>query len=368
MNDFKKQLDQIDIPKSLHKRSLQGIEQAKNELQKPKRWMPKILTVAVTIAAGGFIALSVGKHDTRQQQSSSLLDGSLSSPIVYWSIAIFLMVMTIFIVKMAIRKGIDKKVSIAMGFIMTLLLGNSAFYLQNQLPRPIAVPLVQTFFSNNETYDFTIHYITNKDDRRFVKYLQGDNLTLLASYYGDRENKGISYYPADVRNESAHQFMRTAYFVGIKEEIQALINSKEVFLVLDDGEKLPTTLQFDFDHSDKELKEPRGTTGSFDGDETATFDMVQDVVLDTVNIPEVLKRSVSFTNIMVNEIAYTEKDLPITVKKGQQVTISFHVSGTGMDVHAEVGVSGSDGILPIWMHREASFNIPKIREEIERYD
>ncbi|KOS63472.1 hypothetical protein FJQ98_09295 [Lysinibacillus agricola] len=369
MNDFKKQLDQIDIPKSLHKRSLQGIEQAKKEQQISKRWMPKILTVAVTLAAGGFIALSVGEeHDTRQQQSSSLLDGSLSSPILYWSIAIFLMIMTIFVVKMAIRKGMDKTASIAMGFIMALLLGNSAFYLQNQLPRPITVPLVQDFFSSNESYDFTIHYITNKSDRRFVKYLQANNLTLQARDYGDRENKGISYYPADVTNESSHQFMRAAYFVGNKEEIKTLINSTEVFLVLDDGEKLSTTLRIDFEHSAKELKGFIGTSGSYDGDRTATFVLTQDVVLDTVNIPEVLNRSISFTEIKVNEIAYTEKDFPIAVKKGQRVTISFHISETGMDVHAKVGVSGPDGMLPIWIQREASFKITKIREEIERHD
>ncbi|KOP80514.1 hypothetical protein AMS59_03785 [Lysinibacillus sp. FJAT-14745] len=365
MNDFKKQLDQIDIPKSLHKRSLQGIEQAQ---QKSKRWMPKILTVAVTIAAGGFIALSVGEHNTRQQQSSGLLVESLSSPILYWSIAIFLMIMTIFIAKMAIRKGIDNKLSIAMGFIMTLLLGNSAFYLQNQLPRPITVPLVQDFYSNNETYGFTIHYITNKNDQRFVKHLQVDNLTLLARYYGEVENKGILNFPEGVTNEGSHQFMREAYFVGNKEEIQTLIKSKEVFLVLDDGEKLPTTLQINFDHSDKELKGFVGTSGSFAGDETVTFVMTQDVVFDTVNIPEKLNRSISFTEMKVNEIVYTEKDFPIAVKKGQRVLISFKFNDSGMDVHAKVGISGPDGMLPIWMHREASFNIPKIREEIEKYD
>lgn len=366
MNDFKKQLDRIDIPKSLHKRSLKGIKRAKNEQQKHKRWMPKILTVTVTIAAGGFIALGVGKQDTRQQQSSSLLDESLSSPIVHWCIAIFLMIMTILVVIIAIRKGIDKKLSIAMGFIMTLLLGNSTVYLQNQLPKPITVPLVQDFFYSNENFDFTIHYITNKSDRRFVKYLQADNLTLQAKYYGNSENKGISYYPVDVTNDSSHQFMRAAYFVGNREEIQTLINSKEVFLVLDDGEKLPTLLQMDFDHPEKVQVDFLGTSGG--NDEMAIFVMMQDVVLDAVNIPEILKHSVSFTDIKVNEIAYTEKDFPIAVKKGQRVIITFQTSEAGMDVRAKVGVSGRDGMLPKWINREASFNIPKIREEIERHD
>ena len=62
MNDLKKQMDQIDIPESLHQRSLQGIEQAKKEQHRPRHWVPKVLTIAVTFAVCVFVAFMVGNN------------------------------------------------------------------------------------------------------------------------------------------------------------------------------------------------------------------------------------------------------------------------------------------------------------------
>ena len=77
MSNFKRQLDDIKIPESLHQRSLQGIQQAQKEQRKPRTWLPKVVASIVTFAAIGFIVLNVGERDTRQQQASILTEKKL---------------------------------------------------------------------------------------------------------------------------------------------------------------------------------------------------------------------------------------------------------------------------------------------------
>lgn len=370
MSNFKKQLDNIHIPESLNKRSLQGIQQAEKERRKPQNRVPKLVALVVTIAAVSFIALNVGEKDTHQQQTGTVIEKSAFSPQFYWLIAAVLTVVTGLVIRAAIRKGMNKKLGIASGVIIVLLLGNSAVFLQNQLAKPITVPLVHDFFAGNGAHDFAIRYIVNKNDHRSVSFLQAGELTLQALYPDETKGNDLFYYPTDISEEGRHQLMRGAYFQGNTEEIQVLIDSDEVFLVLDDGEKLATSLQIDFDSKYGPLLNENTymSQGSNDGENSRTVIIEQDTVFDDVYLPKILESSVTFEKLEVDKVVHTEGDFPVAVKKGQLVKIIFKIDDASMDINTMVGVRGSNGLLPIKVFRKATIDLKKIREEIERHD
>jgi len=324
--------------------------------------VPKMMTVGAVY----FIAVQekVFQLATFKQGMSTF------SPTIYWLCAIGLSLLTAFVVRTAIRRGADKKFVLVLGFIVLLLFGNSAFYLQNQLAQPITVPLAYDLYSGNERHDLTIHYVTNKSDHRAVQYLQAGEVTLFARYYEQpAKDQPMFYYPADVTEQGRYQLMRSAYFIGNKEEMQKLINSDAIYLVLDDGEKLSTTLQLDFDRpADEVAYHMISSSGSSNGDQQGTFKMMQNAVFDDVFIPEILQGSIDFEEISVNGKTYSVKDFPIVVKEGQLVSISLQSKAIGIDLQTMVGISGPQGILPIWILQKAPFDIRKIKEESLPHD
>ena len=370
MSDFKRQLDDIKIPEKLHQRSLQGIQQVQKEQRKPRNWLPKVVASVVTLAAIGFIALSAGERNVRQQQASTLIEKSPFSSRIYWFIAIVLMLVTVFAIRRAIQKGMNQKLGIATCVIVVLMLGNSALFLQNQLAKPITVPLVHDLYAGNATHDLQISYMTNKTDHRSVSYLQAGELTLLARYYDKSQKNDVFYYPLDTLEEGNHQLLRSAYFVGNTEEMQALIDSDEVFLVLDDGEKLSTSLQIDFDSKHGTLlnEGTHMTQGNIDGEVSRTVVIEQDTVFDEVYLPKILESSITFEKLEVDKVVYTEADFPLAVKKGQQVTLFFKSNKAPMDINTMIGVRGPNGLLPIWIYSKAEMDVQKIREGLEQHD
>lgn len=287
---------------------------------------------------------------------------------MYYCIAVLLIAISISMMIIAIRKGVSKLSVIMFGLIMILLLSNSTVYVHQQLANPMIVPLVYDFFSDNDTHDFAIHYITNKSDHRKVEYLQAGDVTLWTTSIGDQGKEGYFYYSSDVVNETAHQFMRAAYFSANTTEIQTLLQMKKVYLVLNDGEKLATSLSLKLDDSNQRTVRSISVSGSSNGEHSASFVSPQDTQIDTVNIPACLKRHTKLLELRLNDVSYTEKDFPISVKKGQIVYVSFQTDDSGLDIHAKVSVSGSDTIWPVWIDKRAIFDIQKIKEERQRYD
>ena len=264
----------------------------------------------------------------------------------------------------------NQKLGIASSVIIVLMLGNSALFLQNQIAKPMTVPLVHDFYGGNSTHDLQIRYITNKNDQRSVSYLQAGELTLQALYRDESDKKEVFYYPSDILEEGSHQLIRSAYFLGNTKEIQALIDSVEVYLVLEDGEKLPTTLQIDFDSKRGTLLN-EGTfmsQGSSDGQSSRKVIMEQDTVFDEVYLPKGLEGSITFEKLVVDRVVYTEADFPVVVNKGQQVTLFFKGNKTSVDVNTMVGVRGPNGLLPIWIYGKADLEVLKINEERMRHD
>ena len=369
MNHFKKQMNGIKIPNNLHERSLQSMHQAQKEQKKPTNWLPKGVASIITFAAIGFIALHVGEREIRQQTASNMLGTSEIAPPFYWLFATSLMILCMVVMRYAIGKGMHRKLGILSCVIIFLMLGNSAFFLHNQLAKPITVPLVHDLFAGNATHDLLIRYIVNKNDHRAVSYLQAGELTLMARSYNQPQTGEPFYTPADTLQEGNHQYLRAAYFVGSTEEMQALIESDEVFLFLDDGEKLETKLQIEFDSQyGTILTTANMTRGNSDGEEQGRFVLEQDAVFDEVYSQELLKGVVSFKKMKVEEETYTELDFPVAVEKGQQVTLFFKVNKAPMDLQTNVGVRGPNGILPIWIHHKADMDVKKIREELARHD
>lgn len=122
-------MDQIDIPESLHQCSLQGIEQATKEQHKPLHWVPKVLTVAVTLATGGFVAFMVGEQHVDNDRASALMSqlDHLSSPI-YWILAILCVCIILYISRKKLKVGADQKKTIGVAVVLILLIGNSTIF------------------------------------------------------------------------------------------------------------------------------------------------------------------------------------------------------------------------------------------------
>lgn len=371
MSDFKRQLDDNKISEKLHQRSLQGNQQAQKEQQKPPTWMAKVVVSVAILAVIGFIALSFGEMDAHQKQASTIMDKGSFSPQFYWLIAIALMIVSVIVIRRAVKKGMNQKLGIVSCVMIVLMLGNSALFMQNQLAKPITVPLVHDFFSGNSTHDFQIRYLTNKTDQRSVRYLQAGGLTLRALYSDETRRNNVFYYSTDTSEEGRYQLMRSVFFQGNTEEMQALIDSDEVFLVLEDGEKLPTTLQIDFDaRHGQMLKEdtymPENNIN--DGTMGRTGVMEIDAVFDEIYIPKMLEDYVAFEKMVVDNETYLGTDFPVAVQKGQLVTLFFTGDKTPIDVNTMLGVRGPSGLFPIWIYSKAEMDVQKIREELARHD
>ncbi|WP_341302437.1 hypothetical protein MHB44_08840 [Lysinibacillus sp. FSL H8-0500] len=252
----------------------------------------------------------------------------------------------------------DFKQMVAIGIIMLLLLGNSIVYFYHQLAQPITVPLIQDFYRSNDSHHFKIHYITNKSDSRFVTHLEADSLILLEATNGT----------ADIIEENAHQLIRVAYFSGDNQEIETLLHSKHVYVVLNDGERLTAALHLAWEDPSQQGDYFLASSGSSNGDTSVIYKVAQDTSIHTVHVPACLKPRVNFEHVKVNGELYKEEDFPIAVKKGQTMNISFQVHESGADVAATVSVSGPDEVWPVSVIRDAPLQLESIQKELQQDD
>ncbi|GLC86941.1 hypothetical protein [Lysinibacillus piscis] len=343
MNDLKKQMEQIEIPAVLHQRSVQGIQQAQKE---HKRWLPKILTAVATLAACMMVALLLGEPVQTSPQTSHIMQ--VTSSLFYWLIWFVGLVLAMLV---ALKKAMDKALTISFGCIGLLLVGNSAYYWQHQLPQPIVVPLVYDFDEQNEVENFALHYVVNKSDNRVVSYLQADNRTFLAMPF----HVTASDYPADVIDENAHQWLRRVHFIVTKEDIQALVNSRQLFIVLEDGQKLPVTADIAIHEKRIAFARPISVSGSSHGDRTEIFEMQEDIVFERLVIPSSLKPYVQLQDITIdNTTSYHEQDFPITVKKGQQIQLRFYIKQAPINMRTTIRLQGPNQTLWLGILQDAS--------------
>lgn len=68
--------------------------------------------------------------------------------------------------------------------------------------------------TNNLQNALEIRYITNKDDRRYVKYLQAEDVQLPIVYYQTEQENLVNgfYYPLDTSQDLRYQNIRLAFF------------------------------------------------------------------------------------------------------------------------------------------------------------
>ncbi|KOY80798.1 hypothetical protein I6G82_10365 [Lysinibacillus macroides] len=252
----------------------------------------------------------------------------------------------------------DFKQMVAIGIIMLLLLGNSIVYFYHQLAQPITVPLIQDFYRSNDSHHFKIHYITNKSDPRLVTHLEAGPLIL------PEETNGTG----NIIEEKAHQLVRVAFFSGDHQEIATLLHNKQVYLVLNDGERLAATLHLAWEEPSQQSDYFLASSGSNNGDTAVTYKVAQDTSIHTVHIPACLKSHVNFEHVEVNGVRYKEENFPISMKKGQTMKISFQINESGADVAATVSVRGSDEVWPVSVIRDAPFQLESIQKELQKDD
>lgn len=366
MSDFKKQMDHIDIPKSLHKRSLQGIEQASKEQQKTQRWLPKIITIAVTLAAGGFIALSIKQGGTNNHQASTFLIQEHISSYVYWGIAILCISVILFVARRKIGSGSAKEKTIGVAAVLILLFGNSALFLQHQLVNPLVIP-TSIEVNKDEQNGFEIRYITNRNDHRYVKFLQADDVFLPIAYFTSEQDNLINgfYYPYDAYQALRYQYIRDAYFQADVSVIEKILASKDVYLILSDDVKIKAPLSINIYQNDNQVPHQSFRASQGQDEHMISFTLEQDAVFDDFYVPSLLEKKVILKEFLVNNQRFTSKDFPISLKKGQRIELIIQFKDSPFDMNASVGLSGPDGYLTTKVFSKAYFTermVKKVRE------
>lgn len=366
MSDFKKQMDHIDIPKSLHKRSLQGIEQASKEQQNPQRWLPKIITIAVTLAAGGFIALSIKQGGTNNHQASTFLIQEHISSYIYWGISILCISVILFVARRKIGSGSDKVKTLGVAAVLILLLGNSALFLQHQLVNPLVIP-TSIEVNKDEQNGFEIRYITNRNDHRYVKFLQADDVILPIAYFTSEQENLINgfYYPYDAYQVLRYQYIRDAYFQADLSVIEKILASKGVYLILSDEVKIKAPLSININQNDNQVPHQSFSASRGQDGHMISFILEQDAVFDAFYVPSLLENQVILIEFIVNNQQFTSKDFPISLKKGQRIELIIQYKDSPFDMNASVGLSGPDGYLITNVFSKVYFNesmVKKVRE------
>lgn len=366
MSDFKKQMDQIDIPKSLHKSSLQGIEQARKEQQKFQRWLPKIITIAVTLAAGSFIALSIEQGGTNNHQASMTLVQEQFSSYIYWGIAILCISIILLITKRKIEAGSDKVKTLGVAAVLILLLGNSALFLQHQLVHPLVIP-TSIEVNKDEKNGFEIRYITNRNDHRYVKFLQADDVILPIAYFTSKQENLINgfYYPYDTYQSLRYQYIRDAYFQADLSVIEKIMASKNVFLILSDDAKIKAPLSLNIYKNDNQIPHQSFSVSRDQDEQVISFILEQDAVFDDFYVPSLLENQVILKEFIVNNQPFTSENFPISLKKGQRIELIIQFKDSPFDMNASVGLSGPDGYLLTKVFSKVYFTesmVKKVRE------
>ena len=365
MSDLKKQMDHIDIPKSLHKRSLQGIEQASKEQQKSQRWLPKIITIAVTLAAGGFIALSIEQGGTINHQASTFLIQEHISPYIYWGIAILCISIILFVARRKICSGSDKVKTLGVAAVLILLLGNSALFLQHQLVNPLVIPTSIEINKDGQN-GIEIRYITNLNDHRYVKSLQADDVILPIAYFTSEQVNLINgfYHPFDAYQVLSYQYIRDAYFQADLSVIEKILASKDVYLILSDDVKIKASLYINT-QNDNQVPHQSFSASRGQDEHVISFTLEQDAVFDDFYAPSLLEKQVILKEFIVNNQRFTSKDFPISLKKGQRIELIIQFKDSPFDMNASVGLSGPDGNLITKVFSKVYFTermVKKVRE------
>ncbi|MFM9534504.1 hypothetical protein [Lysinibacillus sp. IITD104] len=369
MNNLKKQMDQIDIPESLHQRSLQGIEQAKIEQHKPQPWVPKVLTIAVTLAACVFVAFMVGEQHLGNDRASVLRSQLENlSPPMYWILAILCVCIILFSSRKNLKVGTDQKKTIGVAIVLILMIGNSTIFLQHQLIKPIVVPTVIEVTDSLQNA-LEIRYITNKDDHRYVKYLQAEEVQLPIVYYQTEQENLVNgfYYPLDTSQDLRYQNIRFAFFQLDESTMKKVMASKSVYLVLSDGMKLPAPIRFTMEPSiyENQVMHDSFSQSQHDSEQIISFTLQQDAVFDAFYVPPTLQGKILLKEWRLNDQRYTASDFPLSVTKGQRLDITIQFKEAPLDINTSIGFSGPDGYLTKQLYSKAYFTtnlVKKVRE------
>lgn len=372
MNDLKKQMDQIDIPESLHQRSLQGIEQATKEQHKPLHWVPKGLTVAVTLATGGFVAFMVGEQHVDNDRASALMSqlDHLSSP-MYWILAIFCVCIILYISRKKLKVGADQKKTIGVAMILILLIGNSTIFLQHQFIKPIVIPAAIEVTDSLQNA-LEVRYITNKDDHRYVKYLQAEDVQLPIVYDQTEQANLVNgfYYPLDTSQDLRYQNIRLAFFQFDLNTMKKVMASKTIYLVLNDGVKLPAPIHFTRETfiDENQIMNNSYSQSQHDSEQIISFTLQQDAVFDAFYVPATLEDKILLKEWRLNDQRYTASDFPSSVTKGQRLELTIQLKEAPLDINTSIGFSGPDGYLTKRVYSQAYFTsnlVEKVRENNE---
>lgn len=362
-------MDQIDIPESLHQRSLQGIEQAKKEQHKPQHWVAKVLTVAVTLATGGFVAFMVGEQHLDNAQASALMSqlDNLSPP-MYWILAILCVCIILYISRKKLKVGADQKKTIGVAVVLILLIGNSTIFLQHQFIKPIVVPTVIEVTDSSQNA-LELRYITNKYDLRYVKYLQAEDVQLPIVYDQMEQENLINgfYYPFDTSQDLLYQNVRLAFFQLEKNTMKKVMASKTVYLVLNDGMKLPAPIHFkrEIFIDENQIMNNSYSQSQHDSEQIISFILQQDAVFDSFYVPATLEDKILLKEWRLTDQRYTASDFPFSVTKGQRLEMTIQLKEAPLDINTSIGFSGPDGYLTKRLYSQAYFTTDLVKKVLE---
>jgi len=248
--------------------------------------VPKI---AVTLAAGGFVALMRGEQHLDNARANALMSqlDNLSPP-MYWILAI----LCVFIILYISKKKLNQKKTIGVAIVLILLIGNSTIFLQHQLRKPVVVSTVIEVTDSSQNA-LEIRYITNKYDHRYVKDLQAEDVQLPIVYDQMEQENLVNgfYYPFDTSQDLRYQNVRLAFFQLDLNTMKKVMASETVYLLLNDGMKLPAPIHFtrEIFIDEKQIMNNSYSQSQHDSEQIISFILQQDAIFEAFYVPAALE-------------------------------------------------------------------------------
>lgn len=326
MKRFKDEVDQIEIPKELHERVIQGIDKADIEKKKKKyRILPTIVAITFTVAASFFVILEITKQSTIIEsvfQTSSLAEALPvfigSNYMLALIISIVLFLLATYLLK---KRSLSRIWTIGLTIVVLIWVWNLAIFKENQLHERIVFP-VSIEAVEGYPVQFSLFYLTNRQDMKKVSHLEINGEILLPLEQSIRTDD-YGYTHQKVTQES---------FI-IRPHLFSKIQSPgDSFVVFNNMEKAPIDFQFDSLPNSSSIKylnfgeDPvSGMTFTYNSnrfnEHQVALDIAEDLIITNVKIGNNLR--ITDIGKWLDPKNMSSSTFPIEAKSGERVIVKY---------------------------------------------
>lgn len=231
MSNLKDELNKMETPKNLRAHVRRGIRRAEAEQKEKKQWLPKFLTVAISMAVLLFVAIMV--MDVQQERTASVEVEPYTSNLYVMA---GLVTSGICVLALWLRRARPAwKRWVYVGMLISIVwVWNVAYYGMHQLNDRIIAPLYVEVLKGEEN-ELRVQYVVDhrEENKRIIEVSIGG-----ARFFVENEM---------VLSEFSHQLMKEAYIPIVASQWERLIreqNSSTSYVVFNDGQRFQLPIEY----------------------------------------------------------------------------------------------------------------------------